>query len=377
MSMFKPATRRKLKLRMAIDGPSGSGKTLTALRTASGLGSKIAVIDTEHRSASKYLGDTYDDKPLQFDVCELTGGQYSPSTYTAAIKAAGAAGYDVLVIDSLTHAWDGAGGALDIVDRKSAGGGGNNFTAWRDVTPMHREMIDAILACPAHVIVTMRSKMEYAMEPDPNTGKTTVRKIGMAPIQRQGTEYEFDVVADMDLEHVLSISKTRCPFIDGQRVVKPGASFVEPLRAWLDKGTVEQPANGNGQTMIDGDMPPATSTTIQGDAQAMMQQAFDGQSKPITKSQRNEIIILTEAVFGKGEPTKAAIAKAVEKRGKARLDDLTTVQAAVMVENLQRIIRDREVSRGGPPSQTSAMNASGATEPTAAAPSGATQAASV
>jgi hypothetical protein len=366
--MFKPATRRKLKLRMAIDGPSGSGKTLTALRTASGLGSKIAVIDTEHRSASKYLGDTYDDRPLQFDVCELTGGQYSPSTYTAAIKAAGAAGYDVLVIDSLTHAWDGAGGALDIVDRKSAGGGGNNFTAWRDVTPMHREMIDAILACPAHVIVTMRSKMEYAMEPDPKTGKTTVRKVGMAPIQRQGTEYEFDVVADMDLEHVLSISKTRCPAIDGQRVVKPGASFVEPLRAWLDAGTVEQPAT------------PAPATTPasngNGDAQAMMQQAFDGQSKPITRAQRNEIIILTEAVFGKGEPTKAAIAKAVEKRGKARLDDLTTAQAAVMVENLQRIVRDREVSRGGPPSQTSVTNASGATAPTAEAPSGATPAAS-
>lgn len=237
--MFRKATKEKLKARIAIDGPAGSGKTYTALRFAfamAGPGGKVAVIDTEHRSASKYSGESPDGTPFAFDVCELD--HYSPSTYVNVIKEAGKAGYDVLVIDSLSHAWEGVGGALDMVDRKAASSKGNSFAAWRDVTPMHRDMVEAILACPCHVIATMRSKMTYELEEyvDDGKKKTRVNKLGLKPIQREGVEYEFDVVADMDLEHILTISKTRCPALDGKKASAPGAAFVAPLLTWLTTG---------------------------------------------------------------------------------------------------------------------------------------------
>lgn len=244
-SMFRPATREKLKLRMAIDGPSGSGKTKTSLRFAfaiAGAGGKVAVIDTEHRSASKYQGDAPDGIPFNFDVCELEF--YAPSTYTQAIQECDRLGYDVLVIDSLSHAWEGVGGALDQVDKAKDknGGSGNSFTAWKDVTPQHREMVEAILASKCHVIATMRSKMDYVLEEQDKGGRKVMvpKKVGMAPIQRNGVEYEFDIVADMDVDHLLVVSKTRCPAVDGKRVSCPDAGFMAPVIAWLDKG-VEPP----------------------------------------------------------------------------------------------------------------------------------------
>ncbi len=157
--MFKPATREKLKLRLAIDGLAGSGKTFTALRAAFALGKRVAVLDTEHSSARKYVGLSPDGFPWQFEVCELQ--HFAPSNYVMAIQAAADAGFDVLVIDSLSHAWDGLGGALDQVDKKS-GSGGNSYTAWKDVTPQHRELIEAILAAPLHVIATMRRRLSMS-----------------------------------------------------------------------------------------------------------------------------------------------------------------------------------------------------------------------
>ncbi len=261
-SMFQRATKRKLKARIALDGPAGSGKSYTALRFAhalAGPSGRVAVIDTEHRSASKYTGESPDGIPFTFDVCELE--HYAPSTYTNVIREAGKAGYDVLVIDSLSHAWDGVGGALDQVDRKAASSrSGNSFAAWRDVTPMHREMVEAILACPAHVIVTMRSKMGYEMETD-DKGKVKPVKVGLKPIQREGVEYEFDVVGDLDLDHMIVISKSRCSALDGARSVKPGAPFIRPLIAWLSDGAdvsvvpATQPATQEAP-------PAADSTTI-------------------------------------------------------------------------------------------------------------------
>ena len=133
MSLFKKAVKSRSKLRLALIGPSGSGKTYSALAIAAGLGSNIAVIDTEHGSASKYA-DLFN-----FDVLEL--GSYSPEKYVEALKAAAAAGYDVVVIDSLSHAWMGKDGALEMVDRAAARSkSGNSFGAWREVTPQHNEI---------------------------------------------------------------------------------------------------------------------------------------------------------------------------------------------------------------------------------------------
>jgi hypothetical protein len=226
---FVKASKAQAKLRMAIDGPAGSGKTWTALLLAKHLGSKVAVIDTERGSASKYA-DSFD-----FDVLEL--GTFAPMTYVEAIKAAAGAGYDVLVIDSLSHAWFGKDGALEQKDKAEARmKTPNGYTAWREVTPMHNSLVDAILQSPMHVIATMRSKMEYVQEKDAN-GRTVIKKVGMAPVQRDGVEYEFDIVGDMSIEHVMTISKTRCHMLDGYTQAKPGEELANIIKAWLTDGS--------------------------------------------------------------------------------------------------------------------------------------------
>lgn len=225
--MFRKAVKSQAKARIGIIGPSGSGKTYTALKIASVLGKKIAVIDTEHGSASKYADE------FEFDVCELNN--YDPRHYVKAIQVAGQAGYDVIVIDSLSHAWAGEGGALELADQLKAKYGGNKWAAWSEVTPIHNKLVHSMLSSPAHIIATLRSKMEYIQTQD-DKGKTVIRKVGMAPIQRDGMEYEFDVVADMDLEHNFIVSKTRCRALDGAIINKPGEELAKTILDWLTDG---------------------------------------------------------------------------------------------------------------------------------------------
>ncbi len=237
-NQFQKATKKRAKARVAIDGPSGAGKTFSALIAARVLaeGGKIAVIDTERGSAS-----LYSDK-FNFDVLELE--TFSPQLYINAIEAAEAEGYAVIVIDSLSHAWEGEGGALDLVDKAAKRSqSGNSFTAWKDVTPLQRKMVDTILQSRCHVVVTMRSKMEYVQEKDERTNKTTIRKVGMAPIQRQGMEYEFTIVADMDIDHNLSISKSRCEALADAVVNKPDDKFFKKLLDWLNDGAASAPSS--------------------------------------------------------------------------------------------------------------------------------------
>lgn len=227
--VFKKATKEQAKLRMGIIGPAGSGKTYTALVTARNLvpDGKIAVLDTERGSASKYA-DIF-----EFDVCELES--FHPENYIKTIQAAEEAGYDVLIIDSLSHAWAGKDGALELVDKAAARERGNSFAAWRHVTPLHNAMVDAIIGARLHVIVTMRSKVEWVIEKD-ERGKSVPRKIGLQPVQRDGLEYEFDVVADMDLNNNFIVSKTRCPALRGSVIHCPNEEPAKTLRAWLSDG---------------------------------------------------------------------------------------------------------------------------------------------
>lgn len=228
-TMFKKATKKKAKLKATLDGPAGSGKTYSALELAKQLGGRVALIDTEHGSASKYA-DRFD-----FDAVELE--EFSIETYLRTIEGAKQDGYDVLIIDSLSHAWAGKGGALERVDRAA---GGNKFSAWRDVTPLHNRLIDAIVAFPGHVICTMRTKTEYVVE---ENGKK-VRKVGTAPVQRDNVEYEFDVVGDLALDGTLTITKTRCPDLSGSHGLLRREDIglvAKKLKAWLSDG-VEAPA---------------------------------------------------------------------------------------------------------------------------------------
>jgi hypothetical protein len=222
--MFQKATKTQARLRLALCGPSGAGKTYSALAIAQHLGKSIAVIDTEHGSASKYA-DLFD-----FDVCQLT--DFHPSKYLEAIQYAGQAGYDVIVIDSLSHAWFAE---LDLA--------GKGFDGWKNVKPLERALINGMLASPAHVIGTMRTKTEWVMESYINKqGKECVapRKVGTAPIQASGIEYEFDLSGEIDLNHLLTISKSRCPELSNTTHLNPGKALAETMMAWLSDG-VEAP----------------------------------------------------------------------------------------------------------------------------------------
>jgi len=236
--VFKKATKAQSYLRMTIDGPAGSGKTYTALRFAHALaeGGKIAVIDTERGSASKYAGEAPDGVPWEFDVLELH--TFSPTKYIEGIQAAMRAGYKVLVIDSLSHAWSGTGGVLDMKDRV----GSNSFDAWRQVTPLHNKLVDTILQAPLHVITTMRSKMDYAINTNEQGKITGIQKVGMAPIQRSGMEYEFDIVVDMDWAHIATVSKSRCSAMADATGERPGPEFIAPLVVWLKDGVLPAPS---------------------------------------------------------------------------------------------------------------------------------------
>ena len=205
---IRKAVRRKAKLRLGLVAPSGAGKTYSALQLAFGLGGKIGLIDTEHGSGDLYahLGE--------YDIINLAA-PYTVDKYRKAIKAFEDAGYNVIIIDSLSHAWAGEGGLLDKQGKIADSGKGNSYTAWRTITPEHNGLIEAMLQSPAHVIATMRAKVEYVIEKN-DRGRDTPRKVGMAPVQREGMDYEFTVVFDLDTNHYASASKDRTGMFDGQ-----------------------------------------------------------------------------------------------------------------------------------------------------------------
>jgi hypothetical protein len=234
--MFTKAVRSQRKARIALIGVAGSGKTYTALQLAAGLadGGKIAVLDTENASAALY-SDT-----VPFDVCVL--GHHAPSEYVKAIDAAAKSGYAVLVIDSLSHAWAGRGGALEMVDKAAARDPNrNSYAAWRNVTPEQNRLVDAITSAPLHVIVTMRSKMEYVIEKD-DRGRTSIVKKGLQPVQRDGLDYEFDIVGDMESAR-LTISKCRMQALSDEAVFdRPTSELGQRVLEWLRSGEAPKPA---------------------------------------------------------------------------------------------------------------------------------------
>lgn len=231
---IRKAERMKSKLRLGISGPAGSGKTMSALKLANGLGGRVCLIDTENGS-----GDLYAHL-YQYDIITLRAPNYAPKNYLEAIKAAEDADYDVIIIDSLSHAWVGVGGLLDQVDKK----GGNSFTAWRDITPQHNALVDAMLASPKHIIATMRSKTEYGTDTDKN-GKMIVKKMGLAPVQREGMDYEFTVMMDVSQDHYATVSKDRTNMFASE-VFQISEETGKRLLEWLTEGK-EAPVDVEGE----------------------------------------------------------------------------------------------------------------------------------
>lgn len=227
------------KARIFLSGVAGSGKTYTALTWARVLGESVLVIDTENDSALDYADlFTFDHLPLR--------APYTVERYIAAMNAAVEHGADVVVVDSLSHAWAGKGGLLALVDsHRDAFGGG-----WKAATPKHLDLIDRMTSLSAHFIGTARSKQDYAIEEDA-AGKKKITKLGLAPVQRDGLEYEFAVTADLSRDHVLTVTKSRCRDLDEYVETKPGTELADRVLKWLTEGrsVVEQVEACYGQAI--------------------------------------------------------------------------------------------------------------------------------
>jgi len=229
---FKKAEKSKVHLKIALTGPSGSGKTFSALSIATGIGKKIALIDTENKSASLYA-DKFD-----FDTLEIEA-PYTVQKYVDAIKLAETAGYEVLIIDSISHVWAAEGGLLtkkEELDARGAMGDKkhkSHFANWGTITKEHETFKAWLLKCNLHLICTMRSKQEYVQGAD-----GSVKKLGMAPIQRDGMEYEFTTVFDLAMSHSAAASKDRTGLFDGIYTT-PSKETGEKLMKWLNTGKGE------------------------------------------------------------------------------------------------------------------------------------------
>jgi hypothetical protein len=226
MSGFKKATRRNAKLRLALSGTAGAGKTYSGLLLAKEFGTKIGVLDSERGSASLYAD------LVQFDVRELE--EKNVQEYLEAVGDAAAQGYDVLLIDSYSHSWLGA---LEQVDKM----GGSKFSnGWKAVSPLVTKLVDALLSYPGHVIATMRTKADYAIENV--NGKAIPKKLGMATVARDGTDYEFSVMLDLTTEGGVSVSKSRCSALSGGVYTREDIpKIARTLKAWLSEGAPLSP----------------------------------------------------------------------------------------------------------------------------------------
>jgi hypothetical protein len=233
---FKPAVRSQSKLRIAISGISGSGKTYTSIMLAKLLGvAKLAIIDSERGSSSKNARpDGKEEGPgmWDFDVCEL-GSNKKPQDYIVAISDAARAGYDGLIIDSYSHSWIAA---LEQVDAMG------KIMGWKTVSPLVQKLVDSVYDYPGHVLCTFRSKQEHAVETDVQ-GKVCVRKLGMASVAREGTEYEFDMWFDFRQGGIIAVNKSRCTGIsEGDIYQRSDLPFlIDTIKAWLSTGAAPAP----------------------------------------------------------------------------------------------------------------------------------------
>lgn len=228
---LETASRKKAKIKLALQGPSGSGKTMSALLVAFGLCGKwssIAVVDTENHSAELYshLGN--------YNVVNI-GAPFTPEKYCEAIHLCEKSGMEVVILDSISHEWDGSGGILDIHGNMA----GNSFTNWNKLTPRHNDFVQTILQSPCHVIGTIRSKQDYVLQE--KNGKQVPEKVGMKGVTREGMDYEFTLVLDIDIKHNASASKDRTQIFSGQPDFKITQETGMKILEWCNSGAALEP----------------------------------------------------------------------------------------------------------------------------------------
>lgn len=236
---LRRASRKKVKMRVALSGPSGSGKTMSALLMAYGITgdwAKVALIDTEHNSAEHYavsstLGTTEEDT---FNVLELDA-PYTPDRYIKAIETCEQAeGIEVIVIDSASHEWNGKGGILEMKDSMSAK---SSFNAWQKLTPEHNKFIEKILSSSCHVFACFRAKTDYVLVN--KDGKQVPEKVGLKPITREEVDFEFSVWFDLDIMNNAVAAKDRTELFMGRPDFRITKDTGAAMRAWAEMGKAE------------------------------------------------------------------------------------------------------------------------------------------
>jgi hypothetical protein len=242
--VFEEAKRSQAYIKVGFTGPSGSGKTVSSLLVARGLVEdwrEVGLVCSEGGSGKLYAN--YDRKGVKIGryMAKVLEPPYHPSKYVSIIEAAIKQGLKVLILDTISHAWAGVGGLLDKHGRLADSGKFNSFTAWRIVTPDHNEFVDAMVQSPIHLIANLRVKTEWVVQQD-ERGKTRPVKVGLAPVQRDGMEYEFTIVFDLSQDHSVIVSKDRTGVFDG-RIFTPSIETGQEMKAWLDEAE-EEPARG-------------------------------------------------------------------------------------------------------------------------------------
>ncbi len=223
---LQKASRKKAKMKLALQGPSGSGKSIGALLIAFGLcgdWSKIAVIDSENSSADLYahLGD--------YNTISIAP-PFSPEKFIQAIKLCEDSNMEVIIIDSVSHEWDGAGGILDIHSNMA----GNSFTNWGKLTHRHNAFVQAMLQSACHIIGTIRSKQDYVL--NEKNGKMVPEKVGLKGVQRDGLDYEFTIVLDIDSKHNAIASKDRTALFISKPEFKISVDTGIQINNWCNQG---------------------------------------------------------------------------------------------------------------------------------------------
>jgi hypothetical protein len=219
--ILKPAQRADSRVRVALYGASGSGKTYSAIKLAKGLSinDTIAIIDTESGSANLYshLGS--------FQVLNLSA-PFTPERCIEAINVCVASGADVVVFDSLSHEWEGSGGILEMHAQMP----GNSFANWGKIMPRHNALIHAMLSCPAHVVVTLRTKQDYQVSTE--RGGMSIQKLGLKPVQKDGIDYEFTIAFEVSMNHKSTASKDRTGLFVDQPPFQITQQTGRTIQAW-------------------------------------------------------------------------------------------------------------------------------------------------
>src|SRR5690554_2623580 len=227
---LRQSERKRAKIKLALQGSAGSGKTYSSLMLAQGLTNKdltkVAIIDTENGSADLYahLG--------QYNVLTLEP-PFTPEKYIQAIDVCLRANMEVIILDSISQVWDEL---LDFHSKLP----GNSFTNWNKVTPRQKAFMDKILQAPAHIIATMRTKQDYVLQQ--KDGKFIPEKVGLKAIQRDGVDYEFTIVFDIDIKHFAVASKDRTNLFSGRPEFTINSSTGRKILDWCNSGSNLQEA---------------------------------------------------------------------------------------------------------------------------------------